>query len=69
MSIDLARTIATSSHSNYLNGGRTGSTLLTWMRRARQRRDLNSLTDREMADMGLTDHQVKREASKPFWQA
>lgn len=69
MSIDLAQTIATSSPSVSLNGGSLGSLFLTWMRRAQQRRDLTELTDRELADMGLTDHQVASEAAKPFWQA
>lgn len=69
MSIDIAQTIATSSPTFSLNDKPTGSIFLTWMRRASQRRDLTELTDRELADMGLTDHQVAQEAAKPFWQA
>jgi len=69
MSIDIAQAIAKSSPPVSLAGKKSGSLILTWMRRAQQRRDLSALTDREMADMGLTDHQVAAEAAKPFWQA
>lgn len=68
MSIDIARTLATNSPSVTLAERMVGSTFLTWMRRARQRRDLANLTDRELSDMGLTDHQVAQEAAKPFWR-
>ena len=69
MSIDLAQTLATSSPSVSLNGGSVSSLFMTWMRRAQQRRDLTQLTDRELADMGITDLQAEQEAAKPFWQA
>lgn len=69
MSIDIAQTIATSSPASSLNDRSTGSIFVTWMRRASQRRDLTELTDRELADMGLTDHQVAQEVAKPFWRA
>lgn len=69
MSIDIARTIATTSPSVTLAERMVGTTFLTWMRRARQRRDLTGLTDRELSDMGLTEHQVTQEAAKPFWRA
>ena len=41
------------------------TTLWTWHRRARCRRQLLTLNDRMLADIGLS----RVEAAKPFWQA
>lgn len=35
---------------------------------AGERARLRSLTDAQLSDLGLTRKQVKREASRPFWQ-
>ena len=40
---------------------------LTWLRRARQRRELAELNDTQLNDVGLSRHIVKREVEKPFW--
>ncbi len=43
--------------------------LRTWLRRARQRRELAELNDTQLSDVGLSRHIVKREVEKPFWTA
>jgi uncharacterized protein YjiS (DUF1127 family) len=40
-----------------------------WQRRARSRRELASLCDRCLRDIGATRYDADREARKPFWQA
>jgi len=42
--------------------------LLVWRERARQRRQLRSLSDRMLRDIGLTRADVLAESSKPFWR-
>ena len=42
--------------------------LLVWQDRASQRRALQQLDDRLLADLGLGRGDVSREADKPFWQ-
>jgi uncharacterized protein YjiS (DUF1127 family) len=44
------------------------STIAEWMRRARTRRELMMLTDRDLIDIGITRLDADQEASKPFWQ-
>jgi len=44
------------------------STIVEWMCRARQRRELMMLTDRDLCDAGITRLDAVAEASKPFWQ-
>lgn len=39
-----------------------------WHQRARQRRALARLTDRQLADVGLTRAEAEREAAKLFWR-
>jgi uncharacterized protein YjiS (DUF1127 family) len=41
--------------------------LRSWLRRARQRRELAELNDTQLNDVGLSRHIVKREVEKPFW--
>ncbi len=41
----------------------------TWRERARSRADLASLTPSQLDDIGVTEHQARVEAGKPFWQA
>jgi uncharacterized protein YjiS (DUF1127 family) len=43
-------------------------TLRKWRRRYRSRRDLITLSDRDLWDMRLTRAEARQEASKPFWQ-
>jgi uncharacterized protein YjiS (DUF1127 family) len=42
--------------------------LFVWQDRASQRRALQQLDDRLLADLGLGRGDVAREADKPFWQ-
>ena len=42
---------------------------LAWLERARQRRQLQQLSDHMLKDIGLTRAGVEVEVSKPFWQA
>ena len=42
--------------------------LLIWHQRARQRRQLQSLSDHMLRDIGLTRADVFAESSKPFWR-
>jgi uncharacterized protein YjiS (DUF1127 family) len=41
----------------------------TWFQRARQRRQLAELSDRQLADIGISRTEACAEAGKPFWQA
>lgn len=40
-----------------------------WLRRARTRRELASLSARQMRDTGLDPARIRRESAKPFWRA
>ena len=42
--------------------------LLIWQKRARDRRQLQSLSDNMLRDIGLTRADVFAEAAKPFWR-
>jgi uncharacterized protein YjiS (DUF1127 family) len=42
--------------------------LLTWYERARQRRELQALSDHMLHDIGLGRVDVEAEAGKPFWR-
>jgi uncharacterized protein YjiS (DUF1127 family) len=46
-----------------------GAVLAAWMARVRERRELQELDDRLLADIGLTHADVERECAKPFWVA
>jgi uncharacterized protein YjiS (DUF1127 family) len=39
-----------------------------WLRRARTRRQLDSLSDHELRDLGLDRGDAVVEAAKPFWR-
>ena len=39
-----------------------------WLRRARTRRQLDSLSDHELRDLGLERGTADREALRPFWK-
>jgi uncharacterized protein YjiS (DUF1127 family) len=41
--------------------------LFAWHERARQRRELLSLSDRELHDIGLSRADAMGEGDKPFW--
>jgi uncharacterized protein YjiS (DUF1127 family) len=43
-------------------------TFSLWLRRARTRRQLDSLSDHELRDLGLDRGDATREAGKPFWR-
>ncbi len=40
----------------------------SWHQRARQRRQLVELSDRQLADIGISRVEACAEAGKPFWQ-
>ncbi len=42
--------------------------LLTWQRRANERRHLMQIDDRLLADMGITRADAEHEYRKPFWR-
>jgi uncharacterized protein YjiS (DUF1127 family) len=42
--------------------------LMTWHERARQRRQLQSLSDPMLRDIGLSRADVEGETTKPFWR-
>ena len=42
--------------------------VLTWQQRARERRQLASMDEFGLKDIGLTRVDVQRESDKPFWQ-
>jgi len=46
---------------------RVVDTLLRWRERARERRQLLAMTDRELRDIAITRADVWREAKKPVW--
>jgi uncharacterized protein YjiS (DUF1127 family) len=46
-----------------------GALLNEWRRRARSRRELATLCDRCLRDMGVTRYDADREVRKPFWRA
>ena len=73
-------TIGTPLHSGLRPGASFGGALravaaravglvLTWQQRARERRQLASMDEFGLKDIGLTRVDVQRESDKPFWQA
>lgn len=44
-------------------------TLYTWQKRHRMRRELLSLDDRLLRDMGLSRCDAEREGRRPFWRS
>lgn len=45
------------------------STICLWLLRSESRRQLQHLNDRMLDDIGISRHQARQEAEKPFWQA
>ena len=44
------------------------TTLFVWLERARQRRELSGLGDRDLHDFGASRCDAAGEGSKPFWR-
>ena len=42
--------------------------VLTWQQRARERRNLATMDEYGLKDIGLSRVDIMREADKPFWQ-
>ena len=42
--------------------------VLIWLERARQRRQLQQLSDHMLKDIGLSRADVEAEVTKPFWR-
>ena len=49
-------------------GIRIAEMVLTWIERARQRRELGRLSDHMLKDIGLKRGDVEVEVAKPFWR-
>jgi uncharacterized protein YjiS (DUF1127 family) len=47
---------------------RAAERLLSWQERARQRHQLQCLSDHMLRDIGLTRADVLAESTKPFWR-
>jgi uncharacterized protein YjiS (DUF1127 family) len=47
---------------------RVADLILTWLQRSAERRQLHSLSDHMLKDMGLSRADVERETSKRYWQ-
>ncbi len=48
---------------------RCGSHLQVWRARARDRRMMQYLSERDLRDIGLTRSQARAEMLKPFWRS
>lgn len=66
----LRTTAVTAAPALPFRGGlRAARTLLqTWHQRARERRELLQLDERQLRDIGVRAEDVLREAHKPFWR-
>jgi uncharacterized protein YjiS (DUF1127 family) len=49
--------------------GIISSPISEWQRRVRSRRELESLSDATLRDIGITRCDCHREMNKPFWMA
>lgn len=47
---------------------RAADTFLTWLERARTRRDLATMSDLQLKDVGLSRADIQGEVDKPFWR-
>ena len=45
-----------------------GQLFATWRRRTRERRELATLDQRTIRDLGLSPRDIQFEANKPFWR-
>jgi uncharacterized protein YjiS (DUF1127 family) len=69
MTFDLAFCLARRRVSDLaLRLRRTADLLRIWRERARQRRQLRTLNEHMLRDIGLTRADVLAESSKPFWR-
>jgi uncharacterized protein YjiS (DUF1127 family) len=48
---------------------RLAALFVEWRRRVRSRYELERLSERDLADMGLTRPDIANEIQKPFWEA
>jgi uncharacterized protein YjiS (DUF1127 family) len=60
------KTLATPLRSRF---GWLVELLRIWRRRLEDRRELDSMKDRELRDIGLTRFDANCEVRKPFWRA
>lgn len=47
---------------------RIGAVLALWRERARYRRELARMSERELSDIGVSRSQIAGEIDKPFWR-
>jgi uncharacterized protein YjiS (DUF1127 family) len=66
---DLASAFVGRHDRSFLRGvQRVADLLLIWHQRSQQRRQLQTLSDHMLRDIGLTRADVLAESSKPFWR-
>jgi uncharacterized protein YjiS (DUF1127 family) len=66
---DLVSALAARRGRSWARGMRRAvECLLSWQERARQRRQLQSLSDHMLKDIGLTRADVLAESTRPFWR-
>lgn len=49
--------------------GKVGATFALWRERARYRRELARMSERELSDIGVSRSQIADEVNKPFWRS
>ena len=64
-----ARRTNRDSHPSRSYGRRLIALIGTWRRRLRDRRELASMSDMSLRDLGLTRSEALYEIRKPFWRA
>ena len=64
-----ARRTNRDSQPSRLYGRRLIALIGTWRRRLRDRRELASMSDMSLRDLGLTRSEALYEIRKPFWRA
>lgn len=65
---DLVSALVGRRNGSLAGGTRVADLLLAWHQRAQQRRELQTLSDHMLRDIGLTRGDVFAESSKPFWR-
>ena len=66
--MDIAATVFAAVERVEAFAAKVSTTIGSWARRSGERRLLRQLNDRMLQDIGLSRHDVEREASKFFWQ-
>lgn len=62
------RTVVYADQKSHWSFAQFVDILLEWRERSRQRRQLLSLDDQRLKDIGISRADAEVEASKPFWE-